>query len=273
MCPNRSAEQSTAPFVSRALVRRSLKMAEFTLIMKKHIQIFNNTADLSQYFAALLANGVENTPEGRFFSIALSGGGTPKTVFEYLAAHFRDEIAWNKVQVFWSDERCVPPDSPESNYRMAKESLLDRVPIPADQIFRIQGEADPAAEAIRYTETVHQNLAVSKGIPVFDLLMLGLGDDGHTASIFPNNIHLFHSDHPFEVAEHPQSGQQRITVTGNTINHANTVVFIATGAAKAEMVAKVLKKRAGWEQLPAAMVNPEAGNLLWLLDEAAAGGL
>ncbi len=241
--------------------------------MKKHVQIFKNIADLSEYFAALIMSGVQNTPEGRSFSIALSGGSTPKAVFEYLATHFADQIAWDKVQVFWSDERCVPPDSPESNYRMAKESLLDCVPIPAGRIFRIPGEADPATAAAQYTETAHQNLIVSNGVPVFDLLMLGLGEDGHTASIFPNNIHLFHSDHPFEVAEHPQSGQQRITVTGNTINHANVVVFIATGAAKAEMVANVLAKKPGWEQLPAALVNPEAGKLVWLLDEAAAAGL
>lgn len=241
--------------------------------MKKHVQIFKSIADLSEYFAALITNGIENTPDGRFFSIALSGGSTPKAVFEYLATHFRDQIAWDKVQVFWSDERCVPPDSPESNYRMAKESLLDRVPIPEGQIFRIHGEIDPAAAALQYTAAAHQNLVVSNGVPIFDLLMLGLGEDGHTASIFPNNIHLFQSEQPFEVAEHPQSGQQRITVTGNTINHANAVVFIATGAGKAEMVANVLAKKAGWEKLPAALVNPEAGRLVWLLDEAAAGGL
>jgi len=241
--------------------------------MKKHVQIFKSIADLSEYFGALIRSGVQKTPEGRFFSIALSGGSTPKVVFEYLAAHFVGEIAWEKVQVFWSDERCVPPDSLESNYRMAKGSLLDRVPIPANQVFRMQGEADPAAEAVRYTEAVHQSIPHSNGFPVFDLLMLGLGDDGHTASIFPHNSHLFYSEHPFEVADHPQSGQQRITVTGQTINHANAVVFIATGAAKAEMVANVLKKRAGWEKLPAALVNPEAGRLVWLLDEAAAGEL
>ncbi|MFM9946455.1 MAG: 6-phosphogluconolactonase [Saprospiraceae bacterium] len=241
--------------------------------MKKYIKIFNNIGELSQYFATLLADGVQNTPEGRFFSIALSGGSTPKVVFEYLAAHFAKEIAWDKVQVYWSDERCVPPDSPESNYRMAKESLLDQVPIPANQVFRMQGEADPAAEVVRYTEVVQESIPHSKGFPVFDLLMLGLGDDGHTASIFLHNSHLFYSERPFEVADHPQSGQQRITVTGQTINHANAVVFIATGAGKAEMVANVLAKKAGWEQLPAALVNPEAGRLVWLLDEAAAGEL
>ena len=241
--------------------------------MKKHIKIFNNIAELSQYFATLIASGVQNTPEGRFFSIALSGGSTPKVVFEYLAAHFKEAIAWDNVQVFWSDERCVFPESPESNYRMAKESLLDRVPIPAAQIFRMQGEADPAAEAARYTEAVLQSTPHFNGIPVFDLLMLGLGDNGHTASIFPHNSHLFYSELPFEVADHPQSGQHRITVTGQTINHANAVVFIATGAAKAEMVANVLEKRAGWEKLPAALVQPEAGTLFWLLDVAAAGEL
>lgn len=241
--------------------------------MTKHIQIFNNNTELSHYFATLIATGIQNTPDGQFFSIALSGGSTPKAVFEYLATHFRDLMAWNKVQVFWSDERCVPPDSPESNYRMAKESLLDHVPIPAAQIFRIHGEADPDAEALRYAMTVHQAVPHHNDLPVFDLLMLGLGDDGHTASIFPNNIGLFHSERTFVVAEHPQSGQQRISVTGQTINHATTVVFLATGAAKAEMVANVLEKKAGWEQLPAALVHPEHGTLFWLLDEKAAAGL
>ncbi len=241
--------------------------------MKKHIQISHNTADLSQYFAEFIIAGIQNKAEGQYYSIALSGGSTPKAVFEYLASHFRDQIDWSKVQAFWSDERCVEPESPESNYRMAKEGLLDYVPVPKENVFRIWGEADPETEALRYTIVVKDQLPLIDGIPVFDLLMLGLGDDGHTASIFPKNIHLFQSEQPFIVAEHPQSGQQRISVSGKTINKAKTVVILATGAAKAEMVANVLNKKTGWKKLPAALVEPENGTLIWLLDEAAAAKL
>ncbi len=242
--------------------------------MKQTVQVFNDLQYLSHFFGQLVATKMQNTPEDQTFSIAFSGGTTPKVVFEYIASHFNDDIDWEKIRVFWSDERCVAPESKESNFRMAKESLLDEVPIPAICFFRIMGEAtDPATEAERYSEVVRRHVPALNNIPQFDLLMLGLGDDGHVASIFPGEIGLFSSAKLFEVAEHPQTKQKRITVTGKVINQARTVVFLATGEAKAAMVATVLEKKAGWQKLPAALVHPENGEALWLLDRYAASQL
>jgi len=212
-------------------------------------------------------------PEKHFFSIALSGGSTPSSIFQYLAANFRETLAWDRLLVFWSDERCVAPDDHESNFRMTKESLLDHVPIPTTNIFRIKGEDNPALEAERYAKAVGQFIPSYNDIPRFDLMMLGLGDDGHTASIFPGNLHLFNSKKLFEIAEHPKTMQKRITATGTLINNAQTVAFLVTGEAKSEMAATVLYRKPGSENLPASLVDPVNGDLLWLLDEKAAGKL
>jgi len=241
--------------------------------MKRTIKIFNNVDKLSRFFAEQLLQGINNTPEGHYFSIALSGGSTPKSVFSYLALNFKDNIDWEKLLVFWSDERCVAPESDESNFRMAKESFLDQVPIPTINIFRIIGETDSFDEAARYSQVVRKHIPSRNNIPQFDFVMLGLGDDGHTASIFPGNLHLFNSEKIFEVVQHPQTRQKRITVTGNLINQALTVGFIVTGDSKATMVANVLEKQEDWEKLPASLVHPENGNLLWLLDDNAAAKL
>jgi 6-phosphogluconolactonase len=237
--------------------------------MHKTVEIFKNTDELSDFFGHFILTGMQNMPEGQLYSLALSGGSTPKAVFAYLAANFKDQISWGKLCIFWSDERCVPPDSAESNYRMAKESLLDHVPIPTTQIFRMMGENDPAAEAERYEKVLQENIPGTGRMPAFDLLMLGLGDDGHTASIFPGNLAPFQSTKSVEVARHPQTKQQRITLTGTLINQAHTVAFLATGAGKAEKVVTVVEHQTGWEALPAAHVHPVDGNLLWLLDETA----
>ncbi|HAH56978.1 MAG: 6-phosphogluconolactonase [Lentimicrobium sp.] len=241
--------------------------------METTIKVFNNIDELSFYFGKLLKQGVDELPEDQTFSLALSGGSTPKAVFNFLAQHFKEQVAWEKVLVFWGDERCVPPDDKESNYRMAKESLLSLVPIPELNIFRIRGENIPHTEASAYEEKVKQNVYRVDKMPVFDLFMLGMGDDGHTVSIFPDHPELFRSDKLFEVAVHPESGQQRITATGKLINHARNVVFLVTGEAKSSMVATILEKGKGWEKLPAAMVHPEKGTLYWLLDEEAASKL
>ncbi len=237
--------------------------------MQTTVKIFNNTDELAHFLGQFIQNGLQNTPEGQFYSIALSGGSTPKAVFVYLAQHFKETIHWSKVRIFWSDERCVPPENAESNYHMAKENLLNHVPIATAQIFRMMGENDPAAEAERYEQVLQENIPGSGAMPAFDLLMLGLGDDGHTASIFPGNLAPFQSAKSVEVAIHPQTKQQRITFTGTLINQAHTVAFLATGAGKAEKVVTVVEHQTGWEALPAAYVRPVNGNLLWLLDEAA----
>jgi 6-phosphogluconolactonase len=238
--------------------------------MQKEIRIFSSIQELAQFFAEKLAFSVNGTPAGSFFSIMLSGGSTPRLVFNYLATNFRNRIDWQKVKVFWGDERCVPPGSDESNFRMAKDSLLDHVSIQENNIFRIKGEADPTTEAKRYEEVIRQNTPLIQNIPRFDFIMLGLGEDGHTASIFPDNLHLFNSDKLFEVTEHPLTKQKRITATGKIINNSRTVIFLVTGESKAEMVARIIKRKELWENLPASLVNAENGELLWLLDEKAA---
>jgi len=241
--------------------------------MEKNLNIFQSIEALSQFVGRMLTEQISCKSEGNFFSLVLSGGSTPKKVFEFLAANFKEQIAWERILVFWGDERCVPPESDESNYNMAKESLLDLVPIPSANIFRIQGEADPADEAERYAKLVSEKVALVNGIPQFDFVMLGLGDDGHTASIFPDNLQLFKCNKHFAVVENPYSKQKRITVIGNIINQANTVIFLVTGQSKAEMVARLIEKKEGWERLPASQVQPNNGNLRWLLDMGASSKL
>jgi 6-phosphogluconolactonase len=243
------------------------------VIMGNTIKIFKSVDELSHFFAQKIASGIRQLPQGEFYSIALSGGSTPRKVFEYIALNFNDQIDWQKVLVFWSDERCVDPESKESNYRMAKESLLDKVPIPLHNVFRIHGEADPSEEAERYSETIRKHVSSQHTIPQFDLMMLGLGDDGHTVSIFPGNLQLFTSDKLCGVAENPYSKQKRITVTGEIINHSRLAVFLVTGESKAEMVSRIIGKKDGYEQFPASMVDPKEGELIWLLDEQAADKL
>jgi 6-phosphogluconolactonase len=239
--------------------------------MEPTIKIFETIEEIAHYFASLLVLRATETPASRDFSWMLSGGNTPKVLFRKIAASCKNTIDWDRVQVFWGDERCVGPDNIESNYKMARESLLDHVPISASKIFRIHGEAEPVTEAERYALQFRQHVNTVQGIPQTDLLMLGLGDDGHTASIFPSNLQLFNSDKLFELAEHPETRQKRITATGKIINHARLVVIIATGKGKALKVSQILNHANGCDKLPAALVNPENGEVIWLLDREAAG--
>jgi len=191
-------------------------------------------------------------------------------VYEELAARYRERIPWSLVHLYWGDERCVPPDHPESNYRMCKAHLLDRIDIPPENIHRIRGESAPAPEAERYAALLGENLPVKYRSPQFDLVMLGLGEDGHTASIFPHEAKLWDSRAYCEVATHPASGQKRVTITGRLINNAARVAFLVTGAGKAEKVMEILQEKEGFENYPASRVSPRSGGLFWFLDKEAA---
>jgi 6-phosphogluconolactonase len=164
----------------------------------------------------------------------------------------------------------VDPEDTESNYKMAMENLISHVPVQPKHIFRIRGEESPAEEAARYSDQFTNQVSQFEGNPVVDLVMLGMGEDGHTASIFPGNIGLFDSEKLFEPSEHPVTKQMRITATGRIINHAKLVVMLATGEAKAAITTQIILKSDGWEKLPAARVIPENGELLWLLDQKSA---
>jgi 6-phosphogluconolactonase len=239
------------------------------MMMKKKIQRFGTIKKLSAGFAERLAEDIALTPDGKFYSIALSGGSTPRTIFKFISENYGDKMDWTRVLIFWGDERCVPPESDESNYKMAFESLLKNIKIPEYNIYRIKGEDDPSSEAKRYSELVDYLLPHTNHIPQFDLCILGLGEDGHTASIFPNQLALLNSDRLFEASRHPVTGQNRITATGKLINNSGKVFFLITGESKAEKVAQIIEKREGWELLPASFINPEEGELTWMLDEPA----
>ena len=219
--------------------------------------------NFSRYLAILIANR-------ETVHIALSGGSTPKIVFDELAANFQKDIDWSAVHLYWGDERCVAPTDDQSNYKMTLEHLISKISIPVENIHRIQGENTPKDEAKRYAALLDTNLPKEKGIPQFDLVILGMGDDGHTASIFPHELDLWHSDKYCEVATHPESGQKRISITGAIINAADTVAFLVTGNNKAEKVKEIIHKEGDFKNYPATLVEPLSERLLWFMDEDAA---
>ncbi len=201
------------------------------------------------------------------FTVALAGGSTPRPVYSLLAEEpLRGRIDWRHVEVFWGDERCVPPSHPDSNYRMARRALLDRVPIPPENVHRVLGELPPEDAAAHYRLELQRVLG---GGGCFDLILLGLGGDGHTASLFPGTAVLDEKERSFVAVYVEQLGSWRLTLTLPTINAARHVVFLVSGGSKAEALARV---RSG-EGLPAARVQPAGGELIWLVDRDAGVGL
>jgi 6-phosphogluconolactonase len=232
--------------------------------------VFKNIEELSADFCnniTQLTSGKEN------FFLALSGGTTPKVIFQTLVRDFKKKIDWNKVHFFWGDERCVPPDHPESNYGMAKEYLLNHIDIPDENIHRIRGENNPVDEAESYSDKIKRYLPEVNGLPQFDAAMLGLGEDGHTASIFPDQLKLLSSDKICETAIHPSTKQKRITLTGKVINNSGEIYFLVTGKKKSIIVKKILNKKNNYLKFPASHINPFNGELFWFLGDEAASEL
>ena len=211
------------------------------------------------------------------FAAALSGGETPRALYRLLARQqFAQKIPWRRVHLYWGDERCVPPDSERSNYGMAHEAFIRHVPIPAENVYRMRGEDDPDEAARAYERLLLQPPALAAhsqaDLPVIDFVLLGLGGDGHTASLFPHSPALAVEDR-LVVANEGEGTGKRLTVTYPVLNAARRVVFVVTGAAKAGMVAEVLEGLRAPDAVPAQAVAPVHGGLTWLLDEAAAGEL
>ena len=205
----------------------------------------------------------------KYFTIALSGGSTPKLLFRLWATEYRDVIDWSSIHFFWGDERCVQPDDEESNYGMTKALLFDNINLPAENIHRVHGEEEPGEEARRYAAEIADNTEQFNGFPSFDLVILGMGDDGHTASIFPHEMELLKEERFCAVATHPTSGQKRVSITGPIINNAQRVAFLVTGANKEGKVSAIFQREEGYRAYPAAHVQPATGALHWFLDEAA----
>ena len=210
----------------------------------------------------------EEAGSGKPVHIALSGGSTPLAIFKHLAVETKRE-EWSGVHLYWGDERCVPPEKQESNYGSAFQAMLEPLGLHRDQVHQIMGEEDPVAEAERYGKLLMDHLPVEDGFPVFNWVWLGLGGDGHTASIFPHQIALWNSEEPCVVATHPETGQHRISVTGGVINAARRVSFIATGSEKASVIQEILMKEGKFMDYPAFYVNPGSAHLEWYLDKDA----
>lgn len=202
-------------------------------------------------------------------NIALSGGSTPPLFFRKLVA-MSPPLEWEKIQLFWVDERCVPPDHEDSNYGTAYRELILPLGIPESSVHRIYGENEAESEASRYEHLILDMLAPEKSVPVFDIILLGMGPDGHTASIFPDQLSLWNADKLCVAAINPYNLQKRVSFSGKLINAARRVIFLVAGKDKSEMVKRVLKKEEGSMLLPASYVNPHNGILQWYLDEEAA---
>ena len=204
------------------------------------------------------------------FSVALAGGNTPRRVYELLATEpFKNQIAWSEVHLFFGDERCVPPEHRDSNYAMVNEALISKVPIPANNVHRIIGEGNANENALAYEDELRTYFA-GLAWPRFDLVLLGMGEDGHTASLFPNSAALKEMSRWVLPTRNEQLRQDRITLTLPVFNHARRLMFLVTGQKKAQRLKEVLRPQPGSEQLPVQAITPIQGMLEWLVDADAA---
>ena len=221
--------------------------------------------DLAETFAKQLIEWVNESNEDSFH-LALSGGKTPSLLFSLLAEKYANDVPWHKIHFWWGDERMVPTGDPESNFGIVNKLLFLKIGIMAEQIHRIKGEAEPSQEAQRYGFEIQSLVQKSNGWPAFDLIMLGLGEDGHTASIFPDQMELLNSDKITSIALHPNSGQERITLTGKVLNNAKRIAFLVSGASKATIFNEIISGSDNASAYPASQIHPK-GELHWFVDE------
>lgn len=210
------------------------------------------------------------------FTVALSGGSTPRDLYELLATPpWRDAVEWPRVHVFWGDERCVPPEDPRSNYRLAHELLLRHVPVPASHVHRMVAErADREAAAAEYAALIRRFVpADEQGVPRFDLVLLGLGDDGHTASLLPGSALIAERGRLVAVTDRQREGMTRLTITPPLIEHAGLLLFLVAGADKAPALREVLLGEERPDRYPAQLARGARGDVVWLVDQAAAAEL
>lgn len=238
---------------------------------KKIVKIFKNTQLLAQEAAEIFVKlSIQAIKQRGIFTVVLSGGNTPRVLFETLASSlFSSRVEWPKVHFFWGDERLVPPNDPNSNYNLAKETLLAPLHIPEENIFRILGEKVGSEAAANYRSVLKQYFK-SNEFPCFDLVYLGLGIDGHTASLFPDTKAIQETN--LAVVENyiPKLDSFRVTLTFPVFNNARNVVFLVSGSEKAKVVASVLEEKDSLEKLPSQLIKPVEGTLTWMLDSTAA---
>jgi 6-phosphogluconolactonase len=240
------------------------------------IVVCRDTMELDQRAAEDFIHLAEQavSAAGRF-TVALSGGSTPKGLYSLLAAPgYRERIPWSELHLFWGDERCVPPDHLESNYRMVQESLLSKINMPAKNVHRMAGEKEPKLAAAEYEEQLRTFFHLPKAaLPRFDLILLGLGEDGHTASLFPGSDALSDTERLVAASYVNKLNSHRLTVTLPVLNHAAQIMFLVAGESKAAMVKEVLRAEPASSTFPAAKVRPTNGRLTWLITQDAAAEL
>ena len=242
--------------------------------MNFEIRIFKDLDKLSRNAAELFSEQAAKSIEARGrFLVALNGGSTPTRLFQLLAADYRNKVNWDQVHVFWGDERCVPPDDAGSSYGQARDAFLIHVPIPDANIHRVKGELEPAEASKDYALTLKQFASSPLEFPRFDLVYLGMGEDGHTASLFPGSpVDAIEPTLPV-TAHYQDRPANRVTLTQLVFNQARMVAFMVTGEKKVVTLAEVLSDGYNPELYPAQRIAPKDGQLIWLADEAAAGKL
>jgi 6-phosphogluconolactonase len=244
-------------------------------VNRAEIIIGRDLVDLSSKAAAeFVRQANERSATAGRFVVALSGGSTPRALYSLLAdAEFQSQVPWHRVHFFWGDERCVPPEHPDSNYRMAFETLLSKAPVPEKNIHRIEGEEKPEIAAAKYEKAIRDffQLADSE-LPRFDLILLGLGDDGHTASLFPGSEALQETRRLAVATYVEKLKSHRVTLTLPVLNHAANIFFLVAGENKTGILKDVLQRESS-KNFPAQQIDPPNGRLVWFVDQAADASL
>lgn len=242
-------------------------------IASHDIRVFPDIESLSRSAVDFVLALVRKAAAARGrFSMAISGGSTPKQLYSLLASpSCRDSVPWPAVHVFWADERCVPKENPDSNYKLAFDTFLHAVPIPSENIHRIHGEEEPAAAARLYEEELRSSFG-GGGMPVFDLILLGTGEDGHTASLFPGSAAVRETKRLAVPVYIDPPGLNRVTLTLPVLNHGACALFFAAGRSKAAVVHEIFED-GNPQSYPAGLVRPQSGSAVWMLDREAAGAL
>ncbi len=244
--------------------------------VKDYIQVATNAQELSRLAAEQFVHlAVEAVRAKRLFTVALAGGSTPRSLYALLANEkepYRAQLPWERIHFFWGDERHVPSDHPDSNYRMASETMLANVPVPLENVHRIKSEnADAAKAADEYDQTLRKFFRVAEGqLPRFDLILLGMGPDAHTASIFPGTDVINEKNRLVVAPWVEKFKSYRITLTPPVLNNAAAVIFLVNGTEKAKVLREVLEGGHQPERLPAQLIRPNKGKVLWLVDQEAA---
>ena len=244
------------------------------MTVNANLLICHDQSDLFRHSAQLVIDmGRDAIQQRGKFHLALSGGSTPKRLYQKLASQYATAIDWKQVHFFWSDERTVPADHEDSNFRMARESLLDELAVDGDKVHRLVGEHDPQQAAADYEQVIRSTVGGDTPIPRFDLILLGLGNDAHTASLFPGTDALFERERLVVANDVPQLSTRRLTMTSLLINQSRSVMFLVSGEGKADALQLVLGHQINPEEFPAQLIVPSNGELLWMVDQAAAGQL